>query len=195
MELDFVQKASAFMMLKEYPVLLVIILVMGLIILSAVVFVAIVKHNPNLITKFFDKKSEMQNNAADIKEAVENDRRQHTRRAADKYSSPCVVAQCEKYEKLTEFIIEINKRIAKLEEHQDESWLMLLKRDFYSRDMPEQDRLLAGLTYVWWIEKNNKQNGETKTHVMRYAHEHYKLYQMAVLQNEKLRIKAIEESA
>jgi hypothetical protein len=130
------------------------------------------------------------------------DRRKEKRRSDDKsISAPCVASECPKYEILAEAIAEntaetkdIKKRIEKVEQHQDESWQMLLKANFYSPTLPMPDRLYYGLRYIWWIAKNGIQNGSTREDVIRAAFENHDLYLAITRADDRLRLQEVENS-
>jgi hypothetical protein len=170
------------------PVVFSITLILAIIGIS-IIIIAIKKPGffNKALDKLPDKKIKLENGD------VINDRRKGKRRQEDKKSAPCLTAKCSKYEQLSDDITEIKNRMIKVEEHQDEVWLMNLKRDFYSKDLPEHDRLLGGLKYVWWVEKQGLQNGSTKSDVITMAYEKYSLYSTATTLDPRLKISEVEE--
>ena len=124
------------------------------------------------------------------------ERRHDLRRASDKElvkQQPCDTDGCRNMETLAESNKMLVAEITKIRNHQDETWTIQLKNTFYSEHMPIHDRMISGLKYVWWIEKHEKLNGNTKNDVKDFAYKNYSTYLAVTAMDDKLRIKEIEE--
>jgi hypothetical protein len=121
------------------------------------------------------------------------DRRKYNRLKEDQGVVPCKTANCNRYELFSNDISEIKTQVAKLAEHLDEIWTQGLRKDFYNESLSLSERLLSGLTYVWWIEHTGKDNGRTKNAVTAMAWKHPDLYDMATRKEPKLKINDVEK--
>jgi len=119
-------------------------------------------------------------------------RKKDTRQPYDK-PALCITDECRNFTELKDAISEMRKQLINLEEHQNETWTLQLKDTFYSEHMPDHDRMISGLKYVWWIESQGQQNGNTKNDVTAYAYDNYKLYLTATAMDSRLKIANIEQ--
>ena len=121
-----------------------------------------------------------------------NERRQEVRRTSDKTSC---MSECTQFKNVTVTLNElktdntdIKVKITKIEEHLNEVFMNQLKRTFFDKDQPLSDRIHDGLRYVCWGG-----NGYAKNEIIRLLLRHHDLYEIAVKQDARLRVKEIEE--
>jgi len=185
------QKINLLIVFQTYPWLLIPFFLVLLFVLAFVAFA----RNPNLLNNLLTwKRGEIElPNGEVIKE-----RRKNIRRQTD--LAPCIISKCEKYEglkdsldKLTIEIIDLKNKDSKLEDHVDEIWISSLRRDFYSESCKLPEKILAGLTYVWWVDHKKIYNGRTKKDVTAMCFKHPDLYELAKKQNPKLIIDEVEK--
>jgi len=191
------QKASVFMLMKDYPGLLAVFCISIILIIIAVLAIVIAKTNPG----FFNKMLDMRNEKITLENGeIIDERRKEKRREEDKYHAPCLTSECTKYNDLKTSINQLNKNVTEsineqkiMKGHLDEVWTSTLKSDFVNEGLHISERLYKGLKYVWWIKLKEETNGDTEDKVTAMSYKHPDVYKTITYREPQLKLEQVEK--